>query len=148
MTTTTALKLASDIIRESEGCRTVAYADSAGIPTIGFGRTKGVTLGMICSRTQADAWLLDDMASAAATVAESVKVPLTDHQRAALISFVFNVGCGAFNSSTLLRLLNVCDYAGAAKQFLVWNKAGGKVISGLVKRRTAEASLFNTADTP
>lgn len=72
-----------------------------------------------------------------------VKVPLTAHQMGALVSFAYNVGMGALGSSTLLRLLNAGQYDAAAKQFARWNKAGGRVLAGLTRRRAAEAALFS-----
>ncbi len=71
-----------------------------------------------------------------------VKVPLTANQLGALTSFAYNLGSGALASSTLLKLLNAGDYAGAAAQFARWNKARGKTLAGLTKRRAAEAALF------
>ncbi|KQD16250.1 lysozyme [Acinetobacter baumannii] len=69
-------------------------------------------------------------------------MPLTQNQFDALVSLAYNIGSGAFKGSTLLKLLNKGDYKGAADQFLVWNKAGGKVMKGLVRRREAERALF------
>lgn len=147
--TARALSLAADIIKAWEGCRTLAYADTNGTPTIGYGHTKGVRLGVVCAQTQADAWLIEDMASAAASVASLVRKPLTDHQRASLISFVFNVGTGNFRSSTMLKLLNAGDYTQAGKQFAFWvHGSNGQLLNGLVKRRNAEANLFNSPDQP
>ena len=136
---------AAEIISESEGLKLKAYPDPAtgGEPwTLGKGHTKGVKKGDTCTLEQANAWLADDMAEAYAIVDKAVTVPLTDKQRDALCSFVFNVGGGAFQKSTMLKLLNRGKYLEAAEQFTRWNKAGGRILSGLVKRRGKERALF------
>jgi lysozyme len=130
------------LTESSEGCKLDAYLDGGGVPTIGFGHTKGVYLGMTCSQLQAEAWLLEDVQHAVGTVNSLVKVPLTQNQFDALVDFVFNLGSGAFNSSTLLRKLNAGDYAGANAEFGRWNHDNGKTVAGLTRRRAAEAALF------
>jgi len=94
------------------------------------------------TQAESDAFFLKDTETARNAVANKVSVPLTDNQRAALVSLVFNIGTGAFGGSTLLRKLNAGDYQGAADQFLVWKKVGGKDSAGLLKRRTDERSIF------
>lgn len=137
------------LIRNAEGCRLAAYPDSKGVPTIGVGHTRGVKLGDRCSVQQADIWLSQDLEDAAASVASLVKVPLTQGQFDALVSFTFNEGHKRLAESTLLILLNKGNYAGAADQFPRWNLAGGKVLPGLVTRRAAERALFlNTNSQP
>ena len=69
---------------------------------------------------------------------------MTDEEEGALVDLVFNIGAGNFQHSTLLRLLNAGDYAGASEQFQRWNRANGNVLAGLTKRRAAEAALFNS----
>jgi lysozyme len=101
---------------------------------------------MKITQAQADAWLREDLAKAAACVNANVKVPLTQNQFDALTDFCFNVGVGNFIASTLLRLLNAGNYAGAATQFDRWNLAAGRVLPGLVKRRLAERQLFMKPD--
>ena len=134
---------ALDLIKNFEGCRLTAYDDGFGIFTIGYGHTgPGVVKGLTITQEQADDLLAGDVRSANATLNRLVAVPLTDNQRAALISFVFNVGSQAFKTSTLLRLLNSGDYTAAAAQFERWNKAGGVEVRGLTRRRLAEAALF------
>lgn len=137
---------ALDLVRRSEGLYLKAYLCPAGVPTIGYGHTAGVRMGQTITSLQAEVFLRADMADAAAQVARLVKVPLTDRQRGALASFVFNLGAGSLQESTLLRLLNQRDYAGAAGQFGRWVFAtvnGVKTeLPGLVKRRAAEAKLF------
>ena len=133
------------LIKEFEGVRLEAYLDSVGVPTIGYGHTKGVQMGDTCTQEQADEWLREDCADAENCVNSAVSVPLTEHEFDALVSFVFNLGCGNFRKSTLLRKLLDSDYDGAALEFHKWNKAGGQELAGLTRRRAAEAKLFETA---
>jgi lysozyme len=130
------------LIKDFESLRLKAYRCSAGVPTIGYGHTKGVRMGDTCTEAQADAWLHEDVAWATRAVAESVKVPITQAMFDALTSFVFNVGASGFRKSTLLRLLNESKYSLAAGQFPRWNKSKGRVVAGLTKRRAAERALF------
>jgi len=137
------------LIKEFEGLRLKAYTDVAGIWTIGYGHT-GRTNSQTPDITaeEANELLEDDVRWAVAAVDRVVRVPITDNQKAALISFCFNVGVGALTGSTLLRKLNAGDYTGAAKEFKRWNKvtsptSGKKIVSrGLSRRRAAEAKLF------
>lgn len=133
------------LIKEYEGCRLEAYQDSVGIWTIGYGHTSGVQAGDKCTQDEADAWLLEDVKHAETCVNGAVTVPLTQNEFDALVSFVFNLGCKQFRSSTLLRKLLDSDYDGAAAELKRWNKAGGQVLAGLTKRRAAEEKLFETA---
>ncbi|MGL4747421.1 MAG: lysozyme, partial [Shewanella sp.] len=104
--------------------------------------TKGVKKGDAITKGQADARLAHELDDFADGVKKLVKVPLKQCQLDALVSFAFNVGVGALRDSTLLKLLNAGNYAGAADQFTRWNKAGGKVLPGLVTRRAAEKEMF------
>ena len=131
-----------DLIKEFEGLRLKAYLCSANVWTIGYGHTKGVKKGDTCTEDEADAFLVADVKWVLTAVERTVKVPLTGGQRAAVNSFIFNCGASAFRTSTLLRKLNQGDYKGAADEFPRWNKAGGKVIKGLVRRRAAERKVF------
>lgn len=131
-----------DLTREFEGCRFRAYLDGGGVPTIGYGHTKGVKLGDECDMAQAVKWLRDDVGEAVGDVSGAVKVPLNQSQFDALVDFAFNLGGPALRGSTLLRLLNAGDYSGAAAQFGRWNKDNGKVVPGLTRRRAAEEKLF------
>lgn len=138
-----------DFIKQMEGLATKAYKDIAGVLTIGYGHVikAGENFSLISS-AQADELLQQDAETATNAVNRLVKVPLTDNQRAALISLVFNIGAGAFGGSTLLRALNARNYQGAADQFRVWNKARnpttGKldISTGLMNRREQERTLF------
>ena len=133
------------LIQEFEGTRLSAYTDpgTGGEPiTIGTGHTGGVKLGDTCTEEQALEWLRVDCVKAERAIDLVVSVPLNQNQRDALISLVYNIGAANFSNSTLLRLLNAGDYESVHNQFKRWNKAGGKVLAGLVRRRAAEASLF------
>lgn len=131
-----------ELIRKHEGLRLKAYKCPAGVWTIGYGSTRGVTEGMEITQEQADERLRQDIAVAEKCIAASVKVTLTQEQHDALCSFIFNLGCGAFGKSTLLRKINQGDDVGAAAEFAKWVNAGGKRLAGLVARRKDEADLF------
>ena len=139
------------LIRQAEGLRLRAYLCPANVWTIGIGTTvypdgRKVRSGDKCTEQQADRYLAHDLQEFERAVAAMVTVPLTGNQFAALVSLAYNVGIGALRGSTLLRLLNAGDYAGAANQFPRWNRGGGRVLPGLVKRRAAERDLFLTPD--
>lgn len=127
-----------------EGCKLVAYQDQVGVWTIGYGHTRGVAEGMTCTQEQAEAWLMEDAQEAADAVNRLVQVQLTQSEFDALVDFTFNLGAGALEGSTLLRLLNAGDFAGAAEQFERWDHAGGQVVAGLLRRRQAEETEFTT----
>lgn len=135
------------LIKDFEGLRLTAYPDpgTGGDPwTVGYGHTgPGVHPGMTITEAQAEEYLLQDLRTAQDAINRLVLVPLSPAQKDALTSFVFNIGGGkAFANSTLLRKLNARDYKGAADQLLRWDKAGGKVLAGLSRRRRAERELF------
>jgi lysozyme len=131
------------LIKKHEGLRLEAYLPTPNdVWTIGYGHTHTAKQGQKITGAQAEALLRKDITWAEEAVNKSVVVPLTQNQFDALVSFVFNVGAGAFGSSTLLRLLNSKDYEGAANQFLRWNKQKGVVLKGLTKRREEERKLF------
>ncbi len=135
-----------EALKEHEGFRSKAYLDTGDVWTIGYGTTRigniAVSKGMTCTIEQATQWLYADVGDAQTAINTLVKVPLEQHQFDALVSFVYNIGIGAFRSSTMLRLLNFGDYKGAAGQFKRWNKDNGRVIPGLVSRRSVEQSMF------
>lgn len=136
--------LGLDLIRSHEGLRLVAYQDSVGVWTIGYGHTKGVTEAMAITVGQAEAFLRDDVRQVENCIDKLVTVPLTQGEFDALCSFVFNLGCGSLRNSTLLKKLNDSDYDGASEEFGKWNHAGGKILEGLTKRRLAEAERFES----
>ncbi len=136
-----------NLIKSFEGKRLKAYDDSVGVWTIGYGTTKypngiRVKKGDTCTQSQAEEYLKNDLVKFENAINKLVKVPLTQNQFDALASFTYNLGEANLSSSTLLKKLNAKDYKGAAAEFLKWNKAGGKILSGLIKRRKAEMELF------
>jgi lysozyme len=143
MTKTTGKK-GITLIKFYEGFRANAYYCPANVLTIGYGTTANVTKNMVVTEAQAERLLQSDLRKFETTVNSSVKVPLTQDQFDALVCFTYNVGSGAFKSSTLLKVLNQGRYDLVADQLMRWNKAGGKVLAGLTKRRASEASLFTT----
>ena len=134
-----------NLIKEFEGCELEAYVDpgTGGEPiTIGYGHTGGVKLGEVISQEQANEYFVSDVKRFADGVNKMVNVPMTQGEFDALCSFSFNLGLGNLKSSTLLRKLNAGDKEAAANQFLVWNMAAGRVMTGLTRRREAEKALF------
>ena len=130
-----------------EGLRLSAYRDAAGIWTIGYGHTAAAgppapVARMTITAAEADQILGRDLARFEAAVARLVTVALSQGEFDALVSFAFNVGEGALARSTLLKKLNGGDRAGAAAEFGRWNKAGGRVLAGLTRRRAEERALF------
>lgn len=137
-------KVGEDLIKSSEELRLTAYLDDRGIPTIGWGHTLGVHLGMTCTEAQAEQWFLEDMQPVVSVINRIVLAPLTQNQFDALCSLAFNVGIFAFRTSTLVRLLNDRNYAAAANEFVKWDHEGRKEVPGLLNRRKREQALFNT----
>ena len=136
-----------DLIKSFEGCKLQSYQDVVGVWTCGWGSTGPDISGpMTWTQAQADARLAHDLQKFENGVNSCVKVELTDNQFAALVCFAYNCGLGNLQSSTLLKCVNASDTAGAAAQFLRWNKAGGNVVPGLTRRRQAESDLFLKSD--
>jgi GH24 family phage-related lysozyme (muramidase) len=131
-----------NLIKDFEGLRLNSYRDAVGVWTIGYGHTRTAGPGQRITNEQAIALLRQDVATFEKAVTSAVRVPITNNQFAALVSFAYNVGSGALNSSTLLRRLNAGDSNGAVNEFLRWNRAGGQVLAGLTRRRVAERDLF------
>jgi lysozyme len=140
-----------NLIKNAEGYAQVVpgttnvttYLDAVGVPTIGYGHTgPDVTPNLVITQAQAEALLQSDLRGAENAVSAAVTVALNDNQFAVLVSFVYNLGAGTLNSSTLLALLNGGDYNGAAQQFTRFVYAGGEILQGLVTRRNAERALF------
>jgi GH24 family phage-related lysozyme (muramidase) len=136
------------LIKKFEGCRLTAYADVGGVWTIGWGQTgPDVVEGLTITQAQADARLRAEVDRFAEGVLSGLKVPVNQNQFDALVSFAYNVGLGAFRSSTLLKLLNdKTQVSIVASEFLKWNKVNGKPIEGLSRRREAEKQLFLSKD--
>lgn len=137
------LEPAIELIEHFEGLVLHAYKDPVGIWTIGYGTTKGVKPGQVITKTQALDFLMKDLSERSGVIEDLIKVPVEDNEFCALLSFVYNVGNGAFAKSTLLRKLNSKrPRREVADEFLRWVRAGGKVLPGLVRRRKAERELF------
>ena len=132
-----------NLIKTFEGCRTTAYRCSAGVWTIGYGHTTDVKEGMTITQHQCDVMLEVDIEQYENYVNDYVVVSLTQNQFDALVSWVYNLGPTNFRKSTMLKVLNDGNYDEVPYQMKRWNKAGGKVLKGLVIRREAEAELFN-----
>ena len=143
---------AIDIIKEHEGFRESTYLDSAGIPTIGYGTTAAAGLGIVpvpgmtISEKQAERFLIKAIEKFAAEIKPSIHRPMTDNQWSAFLSLAYNIGPGAFRRSSALRHFNNGETMRAADAILMWNKAGGKVLRGLQRRRMRERALFLTPD--
>jgi lysozyme len=135
-----------DLIKSFEGLELKAYPDpgTGGDPwTIGYGHTgPEVKKGLVITAQQAEDYLRKDLEKFESKLMGMLTAPVNENQWAALISFAYNCGPENLRTSTLLRLVNAKDYAGAAEQFLRWNKAAGKVLDGLTRRRQAERALF------
>lgn len=130
------------LIKASEGLRLKAYLCPAGVPTVGYGSTgPHVHMGMTITNAEADALLRKDLERFEIGVSEMAG-EMTPGQYSALVSFAFNLGLGALEDSTLLKMHKAGDFVGAAAQFGRWNKAGGKVLKGLSLRREQEAALY------
>jgi len=132
----------TSLIRHFEGKRLKAYQDSVGVWTIGYGHTTNVKPGQVITEDEAEELLRFDLEWVEKAILRNVDVPLTQEQFDALATFIYNLGETNFRRSTLLKKLNREDYAGAANEFPKWNKAGGRVLRGLVRRREAEKKLF------
>ena len=135
---------AVDLIKKWEGCKLEAYLDGGGVPTIGYGHTKGVKLGDKITQQQADAWLDEEVPEYFFGILSVTNVGLNPNQLAALTSLVYNIVLNAYKNSTLLKLLNEGKILEASNQFERWNKDNGKVVVGLTNRRLDEKRVFNT----
>lgn len=140
------------LIKRWEGCRLTAYLCPANVWTIGVGHTAAMgdpspVSGMRITEAEADAILRRDLAKIERDVDAAVAVHLNQRQFDTLVSFVFNVGIGAFRKSTLLKKLNATDYDAVPSELMKWNRAGGRVMPGLTNRRKAEADFWRGAGT-
>jgi len=140
-TLTAAFGVAGAVVAYYEGNENRAYRDPVGIVTICYGHTATARLGQTHTDEECDRLLQDDLGEAFDAVDRYVKVKLPVERRAALASFVYNVGDEAFRTSTLLRKLNAGDIAGACRELDRWIYSKGKVLPGLVKRRQTEREL-------
>lgn len=126
-----------DLIKQFEGCRLKAYKCPAGVWTIGYGHTSGVKQGDTITQAQADSWLRYDLRTYELHVKNNVKFSLNQNQFDALVSFTYN--CGLGNLKTLIRNR---DAKQVSEAIIKYNKANGKILPGLVRRRKAEQTLF------
>ena len=142
------LTAAVSIIKKFEGCRLTAYPDpaSGGDPwTIGYGATgPNIKPGVTWTQDEAEQDLAVRIARIAYQIVQDLTVSLTDNQFCACVSLAYNIGHANFASSTLLKLLNRSQFEAASKEFLRWDRAQGRVISGLTQRRQAESELFKS----
>jgi len=135
------------LTKNFEGLRLRAYQDAGGVWTIGYGHTgPDVRAGRTIDEAAATELLLEDLQLALRCVNDAVHVSLTQGQFDALVDFCFNAGRGSFLGSTLLRCVNQGAFDRAAAQFGLWVHAGGAVQPGLVRRRAAEAAMFNKGE--
>jgi lysozyme len=145
------------LIKNYEGLRLKAYKDVVGVWTIGYGHTSmagdpQVTAGLTITKEQAEAMLRRDLQKYEKAVDDAITADLTANQFAACVSLCYNIGAAGFAKSSVVRFINQGRFADAADAFALWNRAGGKILPGLVKRRAAEAALFvkgsGNMDTP
>ena len=132
-----------DLIKSFEGEYFAAYKCPAGVWTISVGVTEGVKEGMRITKTQSDAMFAKALRPREDKLTRILHgIPTTQNQFDAMLSLAYNIGMGAFEKSTLLRMHKNAQYEEAADEFLKWNKAGGKVLDGLTRRRSAERKLY------
>ena len=134
------------LIKKFEGCRLKAYKCSANVLTIGYGHTGGVKETDKITLEEADSLLEKDIAKFEEYVSDNVIVKLNQSQFDALVAWTFNLGPGNLRESTMLKKLNEADYASVPSEMKRWNKAGGKTLDGLIRRRNAEALLFQSKE--
>ena len=130
------------LIKKFEGCELEAYQCSANVWTIGYGHTAGVNQGDVCTQEDADRMLAEDLEEFEGYVKEAVDVPLEQNEFDALVAWTYNLGPGSLRSSTMLKKLNDSKFEEVPSEMRRWNKSGGEVLDGLVRRREAEALLF------
>ena len=131
-----------DLIKHFEGCELESYRCSANVLTIGYGTTKNVVEGMKITQNQAEEMLMKDLEEFEEYVEDLIDVKLDQHQFDALVAWTYNLGPTNLKTSTLRKVLNKGAYDDVPEQMKRWNKAGGQVLKGLVRRRDAEALLF------
>ena len=131
-----------DLIKGFEGCKLYAYRDSVGVLTIGYGHTKNVKAGMAITQAQAEQFLKDDLRPVEQLL-NNMHVNFTQNQFDALCSWIFNLGAGNFNTSTMKkRIVAGANDTAITDEMIRWTRAGGKVLGGLVRRRADEANTF------
>jgi lysozyme len=134
------------LIKKFEGCELEAYKCAAGVWTIGYGHTKDVKEGDSILKEDAESMLMHELQEYCNDVDIAVKVDLKQNEFDALVSWTYNLGLTNLNSSTMLRVLNEGKHDEVPAQIKRWNKASGQVKQGLVRRREAEALMFEGKD--
>ena len=134
------------LIKKFEGCRLEAYYCSGGVLTIGYGHTGGVKESDTITQEEAEKLLRADVFKFEEYVEDNVMVELDQGQFDALVAWTFNLGPGNLRESTMLKKLNESDYASVPSEMKRWNKAGGKTLDGLIRRRNSEALLFQSKE--
>ena len=134
------------LIKKFEGCRLEAYYCSGGVLTIGYGHTGGVKESDTITQEEAEKLLRADVFKFEEYVEDNVMVELDQSQFDALVAWTFNLGPGNLRESTMLKKLNEADYASVPSEMKRWNKAGGKTLDGLIRRRQAESLLFESKE--
>ena len=134
------------LIKKFEGCKLKAYKCSAGVWTIGYGHTEGVKEGDTCIQEEAEKLLRGDIFKFEEYVEDNVTVELDQSQFDALVAWTFNLGPGNLRESTMLKKLNNQEYESVPFEMRRWNKAGGKTLDGLIRRREAESLLFESKE--
>ena len=134
------------LIKKFEGCRLEAYYCSGGVLTIGYGHTGGVKESDTITQEEAEKLLRADVFKFEEYVEDNVMVELDQGQFDALVAWTFNLGPGNLRESTMLKKLNNADYESVPFEMRRWNKAGGKTLDGLIRRRNAEALLFQSKE--
>jgi len=134
------------LIKKFEGCELEAYKCAAGVWTIGYGHTKDVKENDVITKEEAESMLVHELQEYCNDVDIAVKVDLKQNEFDALVSWTYNLGPTNLNSSTMLRVLNEGKHDDVPTQIKRWNKAGGEVLKGLIRRRNAEALMFEGKD--
>ena len=134
------------LIKRFEGCRLESYKCSANVLTIGYGHTSGVKETDTITQDEADKLLQEDVEQFEKHVDDNVTVELGQSQFDSLVAWTFNLGVGNLRESTMLKKLNNEDYKSVPSEMKRWNKAGGKTLDGLIRRRKAESLLFESKE--
>ena len=130
------------LIKSFEGCELTAYLCSAGVPTLGFGHTRDVSMGDTCTQEEAESMLAEDLVEFEDYVKKYVETDLQQNEFDALVAWTYNLGPKNLSESTLLKELNAGNLEEVPRQMKRWNRAGGEVLDGLIRRREAESRLF------
>ena len=143
-------KATLELVKEFEGFEAKAYKCPAGVWTIGYGTTAAANVGIVpvegmtITKAKAEGYLHAAMDKFARMISLDISAPINENEFGAFVSLAYNIGPGAFEKSSALRHFNAGNKTAAADAMLLWNKAGGKVLAGLVRRRAAERALFLT----